>query len=99
VDVWRRVRAYNPWPVATTTVDGEPLRILEAWSVDADADAPPGTVVRLPEGVAAPAGAGFAVRCGKRLLAVVRAQRAGKRAVTGAELLRGWRDLLGRRLG
>ena len=98
-DVWRRVRAYNPWPVATTAVDGQPLRILEAWPLDGEMDAPPGTVVRLPEGVAAPLGAGFAVRCGRGLLAVVRAQRAGKRAITGAELLRGWRDLLGKRLG
>lgn len=99
-DVWRRVRAYNPWPVAATTVDGEPLRIWEAWPLEVAAgDARPGAVVALPDGVAAPAGAGFAVRCGQGSLAVVRAQRAGKRAVTGEELLRGWRGLLGKQLG
>jgi methionyl-tRNA formyltransferase len=98
VEVWRRVRAYNPWPVAKTAVAGEPLRILEARPLDDEIDASAGTAVRLPEG-AAPAGAGFAVRCGRGLLAVVRAQRAGRRAVSGEELLRGWRDLLGKRLG
>ncbi len=99
VEVWRRVRAYNPWPVATTTVAGEPLRILEAWPLDDEIDTLIGTVVHLPEGASTPAGAGFAVRCGRGLLAVVRAQRAGRRAVSGEELLRGWRDLLGKRLG
>jgi len=98
VEVWRRVRAYHPWPMATTVVDGEPLRVLEAWPLDEEPYELPGTVLPLPAGANAPAGAGFAMRCGQGVLAVVRAQRAGKRAITGDELLRGWRDLLGKRL-
>ena len=98
VDVWRRVRAYQPWPVATTRVGDEPLRILEAWPLSTNPDAPPGTVLPLPEATEAPAGAGFAVRCGQGVLAVVRAQRAGRRALTGEELLRGFQGLLGERL-
>jgi methionyl-tRNA formyltransferase len=98
VDVWRRVRAYNPWPVATTTLDGEPLRIWEAWPLDAELNAAAGTVFAPDEDV--PIGAGFAVRCGSGSLAVVRAQRPGKRVVTGDELLRGYRPgLIGKRLG
>ncbi|MDP3767093.1 MAG: methionyl-tRNA formyltransferase [Dehalococcoidia bacterium] len=99
VDVWRRVRAYNPWPVATTSVEGEPLRILEASLLEGEPDVPAGTVLPLPEAADAPAGVGFAVRCGRGLLAVVRGQRAGRRALTGEELLRGFRGLLGKRLG
>ena len=98
VDVWRQVRAYSPWPVATTSVDGEPLRILEAWPLAGEPDAAPGTALALPEDAEAPAGAGFAVRCGGGLLAVVRAQRAGRRVLSGEELLRGFRALLGKRL-
>ena len=98
VDVWRRVRAYNPWPVATTSVDGAPLRILEAWPLESEAGDPPGSVVPLPGGAAVP-GAAFAVSCGRGLLAVVRAQRPGKRVVSGEELLRGYRGLIGKRLG
>jgi methionyl-tRNA formyltransferase len=98
VDVWRRVRAYSPWPTATTTVDGQPLRILEACSIDAP-PAPPGTVMPLPEGVDAPPGSGFAVACGQGALAVVRGQRAGKRPLSGEELLRGYLGLMGKRLG
>jgi methionyl-tRNA formyltransferase len=97
-EVWRRVRAYNPWPVARTNVDGTALRILEAWPLAAEAGAATGSVVPLPSGVEL-AGAGFAVQCGRGLLAIVRAQRPGKRAITGAELLRGWRDLIGKQLG
>ncbi len=99
VDVWRCVRAYHPWPVATTSVDGEPLRILEAWPLDGEPDALPATVLPLPQGAEAPAGAGFVVRSGRGLLAVVRAQRPGRRALTGEELLRGFRGLLGKQLG
>jgi methionyl-tRNA formyltransferase len=94
--IWRRVRAYNPWPVATTTLFGEPLRILEAWPRPESGGAP-GEVCEAP--ATATAGTGFAVRCGQGSLTVLRAQRAGKQAVTGEELLRGWPGLLGQRLG
>ena len=98
-EVWRRVRAYNPWPVATTAVDGEALRILAAWPLDREADVEAGTIVPLPGGAAVRDGAGFALQCGRGLLAVVRAQRPGKRDVSGEELLRGWRGLIGKRAG
>ena len=97
-DVWRRVRAYNPWPVSTTSVDGEPLRILEVWPLDEEGGVTPGTIVPLSNSIDLP-GVGFAVQCGRGLLAVLRAQRSGKRAVSGADLLRGWHDLMGKQLG
>lgn len=96
-DIWRRVRAYNPWPVAYTTLEGQPLRILEAKPLAGEGLEPPGTVLPLPgEG---PPEAGFAVRCGQGALAVLRVQRAGRKAMSGAEFLRGQRGLLGRCLG
>jgi methionyl-tRNA formyltransferase len=98
-DIWRRVRAYRPWPVARTSLAGERLHIIEAWPLDGDPPEPPGTVLALPDGANAPDGAGFAVRCGRGLLAVVRAQRAGRRALSGVELARGVRGLIGSRLG
>lgn len=98
-DVWRRVRAYAPWPVATTTVDGEPLRILEAWPIEVRTGREPGVVMELPERSDLPSGAGFAVACGAGALVIVRAQRAGKRALSGADLLRGYRELIDKTLG
>jgi methionyl-tRNA formyltransferase len=87
----RQVRAYHPWPVAHTTLGGEPLRILRAHVQPQTGPEPPGTVV--------PAGAGFAVRCGQGTLVVDEAQLAGRRPLPAAELLRGRRDLIGSVLG
>jgi methionyl-tRNA formyltransferase len=103
VDIWRRVRAYNPWPGAYTTIGGALLHIWEAWPL-ADGGATPGTVVKLsPEPRARlPEGAGtepFGVTTGDGLLAVLVAQREGRKALAAGELLRGMRDFIGSRLG
>lgn len=104
VDIWRRVRAYNPWPGAHTTLDGEPLHIWRAWPLEDDTTSPPGAVVALDDVARAPLPAGlpaapFAVQTGRGLLAVLEIQRAGRRALAAADFLRGMPDLIGRRLG
>ena len=103
VDIWRRVRAYNPWPGAQTTLDGEPLRIWQAWPLPGAA-APPGAVVALNDDqrAALPQGADpetFAVATGDGVLAVLSLQRAGRKALSPGDFLHGMRDLIGRRLG
>ena len=103
VDIWRAVRAYNPWPGAYSALDGELLHIWRSWPLDFDSGSAPGTVVALsgaqrsslPEG--APPGA-FAVQTGEGLLAVLQAQRAGRRVLPADEFLRGLPGLIGRRL-
>jgi methionyl-tRNA formyltransferase len=45
VDLWRRVRAFHPWPVAFTTFRGEELRILDAWPLPGSGSDVPGTVL------------------------------------------------------
>jgi methionyl-tRNA formyltransferase len=101
VDLWRRVRAFNPWPVAHTRWRGEELRILEAWPLPWESGEPPGTVLpasALPEEADDPE-ATFSVATTVGALAVRRLQRPGKRALSGAEFLRGQRDFVGQRLG
>lgn len=105
VDIWRQVRAFNPWPGAFTTLDGEMLHIWEAWPLpDESSASEPGTVLSLspgqrqklpPEARQEP----LAVQTGEGLLVVLRLQRAGRRALPAAEFVRGLRDLFGRRLG
>lgn len=102
-DLWRRVRAYNPWPGAHTYLDGQMLHIWRAWPLDARRDAPPGTIVALMEKerelVAAGVGPSvFAVVTGRGMLVVLEAQRAGRRALPADEFLRGMPGLIGRRL-
>lgn len=104
-DIWRRVRAFTPWPGAFTYLDGQPLRLLETWPPAGPTEAeegdrlPAGTVVPCPSGAEVPGEPGFAVATGRGLLAIVRVQLAGRRALTAGEFLRGQRDLMGRRLG
>lgn len=102
-ELWLQVRAYNPWPGAFTALDGELLHIWEAWPLPQDRAEAPGTVVSLSREEAAqvPPEAGraaFAVQTGRGLLAVLKAQRAGRKALPSDEFLRGMRGLIGRRL-
>jgi methionyl-tRNA formyltransferase len=105
VDIWRRVRALNPWPGASTTLAGETLLIWEAWPLSDGGAGPPGTVLPLtPEQAQVlPPEAGeketLAVQTGEGLLVILRLQRAGRRSLSAAEFMRGQRDLFGRRLG
>jgi methionyl-tRNA formyltransferase len=41
----RKVRAFNPWPIAEAVIHGERLRIWSARALPTRADAPPGTVI------------------------------------------------------
>jgi methionyl-tRNA formyltransferase len=61
VQLERRVRAFNPWPVAEgRTGAGQRLRIWQANAVAADAQAPPGSVVATaPDGIDVATGDGI----------------------------------------
>ncbi len=97
-EVWRQVRAHSPWPGAHSRLDGETIIFSSAWPLDTESGEPPGTVATAPGGLPAEAeGAAFAVQTGHGALAVLEAQRAGRRSIDSAELLRGMPDLIGRR--
>ena len=103
--VWRRVRAYNPWPGAYTSLDGEPLRIWQAWPLDVESSAEAGTVIdidealkpTLPDGKGGPAA--FAVQTGRGILVPLELQRSGRRVLSADEFRRGIPRLIDRRLG
>ena len=93
-DLERMVRAFDPWPVAFTSVEGRPLHVLKSEALPSGdpADAPPGTLVRAtPRGIE--------VQAGRGRLRLERVQRPGKRAMDAHELLNGWRLRPGQRLG
>jgi methionyl-tRNA formyltransferase len=75
----RRVRAFNPRPVAETTLDGAQLRIHEAEVAPAGHGPVPGTVLRADA-------AGIAVMTGEGALVLRRVQLPGRRVVTAVEL-------------
>ena len=79
VDIDRRVRAFNPWPIAETVFAGEQLRILRAaLSEPLNSEATPGTLLGIAED-------GLRVACGDGVLAVRELQRAGKRPVSARD--------------
>ena len=102
-ELWRLVRAMQPWPQATTTYGEAPFTIHDAWPVDAPGGASAGEVCAgdgeplselLPGRVAR-----AVVACGYGGLALLRVQRAGRRALEIEDYLNGDRDLIGARLG
>ena len=107
VELWRRVRAFQPWPGCYTGWGGRKLAVLEAvpllpyplWQ-----GLVPGTVVALGDESRRPAAQGledvpvevaFGVVAGDGALGLCRVQLEGKRALSAAEFLRGQRGLLG----
>ncbi|MDD4985661.1 MAG: methionyl-tRNA formyltransferase [Dehalococcoidales bacterium] len=98
VDIWRRVRAFHPWPGCYTRWRGRRMSIIEAVPVYDVGDVAVGRVVALP---LAGGGAGepaFGVGTGKAVLGVLRVQMEGRRAMSAAEFLKGQRELVGARL-
>jgi methionyl-tRNA formyltransferase len=92
----RMVRAYNPWPVARTSIGTEDLmfwrtRVLPTPRPSASSDQPPGTIVQLqPLPV---------IKCGSGMLELIEVQLAGRRRLSAADFARGRRWTVGMRLG
>lgn len=101
LEIERQVRAFNPWPVAETRLDGEQLRIFGATAMALETagailhkdEASCGTIVVVRD-------ESLLVRCGNGFLALKQLQRPGRRAMSAGDFARGGgADLLGKRLG
>lgn len=86
----RMTRAYDPWPGATTSWRGQPLRLIAAALAAGQDGAEPGALIgRGPSG-------GPIVAAGEGALELTELQPAGRRPMSGAAWLQGQRDLSGR---
>ncbi len=83
-DIERKIRAFQPWPTAHTTLEGRLLRCLRAHlgSSNAPRGVRPGTVI-------ATGAAGIVVATGTGTLVLELLQREGRKVLTAAEFLRG----------
>jgi methionyl-tRNA formyltransferase len=88
VQVWRRVRAFNPWPIAETRLNGAQLRIWEAEMREHGAGTVPGME---PGTVLAATRDGIDVACGRGILRVLRLQLAGRKPLFAREFIKGLR--------
>ena len=89
VDIDRMVRAFNPWPVAFSELDGKPLRVWQTQLTDSKSQAQPGTIE------AADAN-GLAVATADNLLLITQLQPAGKRMMATADFVNA-HDVTGQR--
>jgi methionyl-tRNA formyltransferase len=81
VELERKVRAYNPWPVAETrTAQGDRLRVWSAEVGSSEADKPPGTVIGQSDRE-------LVVATGSGLLRLMQIQPPGGRVMSAAAYL------------
>ncbi len=93
VELWRRVRAYNPWPSCYTWYQGKRLKIHKTIPLDDVREGEVGEVIALAE----PPGVG--VVTGQGVLGLCQVQLEGKRAMSANDFVRGKRDFIGCVLG
>ena len=96
IDVWRRVRAFHPWPGCYTMWQGRQLKIIEAVPLPG-----PSRMGRIEVGQVVALnkeGAVFGVNTGGGILGILSVQLEGKRAMSATEFLRGQRQFIGARL-
>jgi methionyl-tRNA formyltransferase len=94
IDIWRRVRAFYPWPGCYTRWRGRRLKIIEAVPLPEERTFKVGQVVAL---TSVPGGskAGFGVGTGDGVLGVLRVQLEGRQVLSAAEFLRGQKEFMG----
>jgi len=82
ITIERKIRAFNPFPVAFTQVGGTSVRLWRARALNAPRAGAAGEILAADS-------QGIVVACGEGALLVSEAQLPGKRAMAVAEILRG----------
>ena len=90
-DLWRRVRAYYPWPGCFTVWRNMRLKVIKAIPLKDGYPGRPGEVVALSHGDQAR----VAVRTGEGLLGLVTVQPEGKKEMAAEDFIAGHRDFIG----
>lgn len=94
-EIWRRVRAFYPWPGCYTRWQGRSLKILEAVLLHQGTDVVPGRVIALEQGRPSAVG----VETSDGILGLLVVQLEGKRAMTAKDFIQGQRGFVGSILG
>ena len=90
VGIWRRVRAFQPWPGCYTRWQGKLLKIIEAVPLPEEKALKIGQVLAVDKEKAV-----FGVSTGEGVLGVLKVQLEGKRPMSAGEFLRGQQKLIG----
>ncbi|MBE5750464.1 MAG: methionyl-tRNA formyltransferase [Clostridiales bacterium] len=79
IDEYNKIRAFNPAPIAYTTLNGEPFKIYSAEIVDVSGV--PGTVIKADKELV--------IACGSGAISLKKVQKAGGNAMNISDFLRG----------
>ena len=85
----RKVRAFNPWPVAQGRVRELELRVWRAKTLPENLSATPGTIVRANK-------QGIDIACGEGVLRLLQVQKAGGKPLAAEDFLNGHPDWITR---
>ena len=92
VQLWKRVRAFQPWPGCYTTWQGKWLKIIESFPLpETEASKKPGEVVVVEQFY----GKGIGVQTRRGVLRLSQVQLEGKRVMDIEEFVRGQREFVG----
>ncbi|MFL6875971.1 methionyl-tRNA formyltransferase [Pseudomonas marginalis] len=83
VELERLVRAFNPWPICHSTLNGEALKVLAATLVDSKGT--PGEIIGASK-------EGLLVACGEQALCLTRLQLPGGKALSFSDLYNSRRE-------
>ena len=89
LEVWRRIRAFDPWPGCYTWWQGKRLKINKAVPLEGGISGQTGKVVSLADATSV----GVMTRDG--ILGLLEVQLEGKRSMSLQEFIRGHRDFVG----
>jgi methionyl-tRNA formyltransferase len=90
-EIWRRVRAFQPWPGTYTTWKGKQLKINEASMIAGETSGECGKVVSLNNN-------GVGIITGKGILHIINIQPEGKKPMQAASFMHGQKDFIGSKL-
>jgi methionyl-tRNA formyltransferase len=97
VNICRKIRAYNMWPVACSSIQGKGLKIYNAQTLPSDRD--DGGELPVGQVIGTDNVQGIIVKTGKGCLGITDLQMENKRRMHHREFLNGYRNLAGVVLG
>ena len=95
LQLWRQVRAFNPWPGCYTSWQGKRLKIHKAVAVGKRVNDKIGEVIALAQ----PSPVKVGIATGEGFLGLCQVQLEGKREMSIADFVRGHRNFIGSILG
>ena len=76
------VRGLDPWPVATTQIQGKRFKVYQVEASDTHTDAAPGTLLQVTK-------RGLEVACGDGVITITRLQAEGGKRMSAPDYFRG----------